>query len=92
MKSKILAVLTIVAVVAVTSAMAGQSCPVGKSDCKAICQGSGACDLNKGCGMKDKEKSCDKDKKKSCDKDKDKSCDKNKDKDQNQDKDPNSQS
>ena len=90
MKSRVLAVLTIIAVVAVTTAMAGQICPVGRSDCKAICQGSAACDLNKGCGMKDKEKSCDKDKKKACDKDQEKKCDKDKQKECP--KDPNSQS
>jgi hypothetical protein len=72
MKSRILVILTIVAVVAVTVAIARQSCPVGKSDCQVICQRSGACELGEGCGIKDKEKGCNKDKEKGCDKDKDK--------------------
>jgi len=62
MKSRILVILTIMAVVAVTAAIARNSCPVGKSDCQVICHRSGACELGKGCGIKDKEKGCDKDK------------------------------
>jgi hypothetical protein len=85
MKSRILVILTIVAVVAVTVAIASQSCPIGKSDCQVICQRSGACELGEGCGIKDKDKACDKEK----DKDKEKGCDKDKDKDPNSD--PNSQ-
>ena len=66
MKSRILVIITIVAVVAVTAAIASQN----KSGFSAISQKSSACELGKGCSMKDKEKSCDKDKKKGCDKDK----------------------
>jgi hypothetical protein len=62
MKSRILVILTILAVVAVTTAIASKSCPVGKSDCQFVCQKSGACELGKGCGIKDQDKGCDKDK------------------------------
>lgn len=86
MKSRILVIITIMAVVAVTTAIAGQN----KSDFRAISQRSSACELNKGCGMKDKEKSCDKEKKKDCDKEKKKECEKDKQKECP--KDPNSES
>jgi len=96
MKSRFLVILTIIAVVALTTAIAHQNCPVGKSDCQVICQRSGVCQLGEGCGIKDKDKSCDKekDKEKGCnkDKDKEKGCDKDKAKDPNSEKDPNSKS
>lgn len=57
-------IITILAVVAVTAAIASQSCPIGKSDCQVICQRNGACELGKGCGIKDKKKECEKDKEK----------------------------
>ena len=68
MKSRILAILTIVAVLSVTTAMAGQSCP---SYFSVASQDRNAQEFGKGCCAKDQEKSCDKDKEKECDKDKD---------------------
>ena len=88
MKSRLIFVITIIAVMVVTVAIASQNCPLGKSNCQAICQRSGACELGKGCCIKDKDKECSKEK------DKDKVCDKDKqkDKDPNCEKDPNSDS
>jgi hypothetical protein len=88
MRSGLIFVVTIVAAMAVTVAIANQNCPFGKSDCQAICQQSGVCELGKGCGIKDKDKKCDKEK------DKDRVCekDKQKDKDPDCEKDPNSES
>jgi hypothetical protein len=81
MKSRLILVITIIAVIV---AIASQNCPFGKSACQTICQRSGACELGKGCGIKNKEKDQDKDK--GCEKDKEK------DKDPNCEKDPNSDS
>ena len=88
MKSRLILVITIIAAMAVTVAIANQNCPFGKSDCLAISQQSDASEFGKGCCIKDKDKKCDKEK------DKDRACDKDKQKDKDPDceKDPNSES
>lgn len=86
MRSRLILIVTIIATMVVTVAIASQNCPFGKSDCQAICQQSGACELGKGCGIKDKDKTCDKDK------DQDRDRDRDRDRDPNCEKDPNSDS